>query len=100
MKARDPNVAKLELIANALGPLREQVVFVGGCAVGLLITDEAAASVRATMDREYLKMCCRELLQTPNFSDYLPGLIAPGDDQADRAQLVEERLLAIARAAR
>ena len=47
---RDPNVAKLELVARALGPLREQVVFVRGCAVGLLITDEAAAPVRATMD--------------------------------------------------
>lgn len=50
MAARDPNVAKLQLVARALGPLREQMVFVGGCAVGLLITDEAAAPVRATLD--------------------------------------------------
>lgn len=232
MKLRDPNIAKLELIAAALGTLREQVVFVGGCAVGLLITDEAAAPVRATMDvdlvapvaalsayhglekelsklgfkrdlsaaapicrwrygglevdimpadsrilgfanrwyplavtsarsftlpsgtdirlvhapvfiatkfeahadrgggdllashdledivnvidgraglldeiaisppalREYLAMRCRELLETPSFSDYLPGLIASGDDQADRVQLVEERLRSIAEA--
>src|SRR5690606_11729992 len=42
--------ARLELIARALGPLRERMVFVGGCAVGLLITDEAAAPMRATMD--------------------------------------------------
>jgi predicted nucleotidyltransferase len=47
---RDPNIAKLQLVAHALGPLREQVVFVGGCAVGLLITDEAAAPVRVTLD--------------------------------------------------
>lgn len=50
MAARDPNVAKLQLVAHALGPLRERVVFVGGCAVGLLVTDEAAAPVRATLD--------------------------------------------------
>jgi hypothetical protein len=47
---QDPNLAKIELIAGALGPLRQQLVFVGGCAVGLLITDTAAAPVRATLD--------------------------------------------------
>ena len=41
--ASDPNVAKVELIAKALGPLRERLVLVGGCAAGLLITDPAAA---------------------------------------------------------
>jgi len=37
MNAQDPNVAKVELIAQALGELRDQVVFVGGRAVGLLL---------------------------------------------------------------
>ena len=50
MKAQDPNVAKVELIASALGHLREQLVFVGGCAAGLLLTDSAAASARVTFD--------------------------------------------------
>jgi len=50
MNPHDPNVAKVELIAQALGELREQVVFVGGCAVGLLLTDPAAASPRVTYD--------------------------------------------------
>jgi hypothetical protein len=45
-----PNLSKIELIAGALGPLRDQLVFVGGCAVGLLITDTAAAPVRVTFD--------------------------------------------------
>jgi len=227
---RDPNVAKLQLVANALGALREQMVFVGGCAVGLLITDEAAAPVRTTLDvdlvvsvsalsayhglekqlstlgfkrdmtadapicrwryrglevdvmptdprilgfanrwyplavssaqsfklpdgggirliaapvfvatkfeahadrgasdllashdledivnvidgrpslldeiaasprglREYLAQRCGTLLSTPLFAEYLPGLIAPGEDQADRTQLVYERIRAIA----
>lgn len=50
MNPNDPNVAKVELIAQALGELREQVVFVGGCAVGLLLTDPAAAPPRVTYD--------------------------------------------------
>ena len=47
---QDPNLSKIELIASALGPLRDRLVFVGGCAVGLLITDSeraiAAHSIR------------------------------------------------------
>lgn len=43
---RDPNLAKVELIAHVLGPLREQLVFVGGCAAGLLMTDPAATMAR------------------------------------------------------
>jgi hypothetical protein len=50
VKTQDPNLAKVELIAAALGPLCDQLVFVGGCAVGLLITDMAAAPVRVTYD--------------------------------------------------
>jgi predicted nucleotidyltransferase len=46
----DPNLAKIELIANVLGPLRERLVFVGGCAAGLLLTDPAAAPARVTYD--------------------------------------------------
>ncbi|MEO5881268.1 MAG: nucleotidyl transferase AbiEii/AbiGii toxin family protein [Caldimonas sp.] len=50
MNSDDPNVAKVELVAQALGELREQLVFVGGCAVGLLLTDPAAAPPRVTYD--------------------------------------------------
>jgi predicted nucleotidyltransferase len=45
-----PNLAKIELVADALGALREQLVFVGGCAVDLLLTDPAAAPARVTYD--------------------------------------------------
>lgn len=34
----NPNMELLTAIANAMGTLREQVVFVGGCATGMLIT--------------------------------------------------------------
>lgn len=50
MNAQDPNVASVELVAHALGELCDELVLVGGCAVGLLITDLARPSVRATQD--------------------------------------------------
>jgi len=50
MSKSHPNLAKIELIAEVLGPLREQLVFVGGCAVDLLLTDPAAAPARVTYD--------------------------------------------------
>jgi hypothetical protein len=37
-------------MAQALGPLREQVVFVGGCATGLLIDNPKLMDVRPTED--------------------------------------------------
>jgi hypothetical protein len=46
----DPNLPYLRLIAEALGELRDQVVFVGGAVAGLLITDPLAEGVRATRD--------------------------------------------------
>ena len=50
MSPADPNLARIELIAAAWGPLRDQLVFVGGCAAGLLISDPAATPIRATLD--------------------------------------------------
>lgn len=50
MRADDPNLPQLQRIAEALGELREQVVFVGGAVAGLLVTDPLADSVRATRD--------------------------------------------------
>jgi predicted nucleotidyltransferase len=46
----DPNRGILLLIANALGDLREKVVFVGGCATGLLVTVKRAQVIRPTDD--------------------------------------------------
>ena len=50
MIVADSNVVKIELIAKALGPLRERLVLVGGCAAGLLYTNPAAAPARVTYD--------------------------------------------------
>ena len=46
----DPNRAQLEAAVRVLQPLLDELVFAGGCATGLLITDPAAGSVRPTMD--------------------------------------------------
>lgn len=40
----------LEKVANQLGPLRKDVVFLGGCTTALFITDSAAPDVRYTLD--------------------------------------------------
>jgi hypothetical protein len=46
----NPNLAQLIAAAEKLGPLLDQIVFVGGCVTGLLLTDPAAAPVRPTLD--------------------------------------------------
>jgi hypothetical protein len=44
-----PNLALLRRVAERLGELREEVVFLGGASTSLLITDPAARPVRATV---------------------------------------------------
>jgi predicted nucleotidyltransferase len=46
----DPNVQRVELVAAALGELREQLVLVGGCAASLLIDAPTAPAPRVTFD--------------------------------------------------
>lgn len=50
MNPNDPNILAVEVVAAALGTLREKLVFVGGSATGMLITDSARPAVRATND--------------------------------------------------
>lgn len=50
MNPDDPNVAALEAVASALGELLNELVLVGGCSVGLLISDPASPPVRETID--------------------------------------------------
>lgn len=51
---QNPNVAAVELAAQYLGPLLDELVLVGGSAVGLLITDRARPPVRPTIDVDLL----------------------------------------------
>ena len=66
INTRDVNIQMITTVARRLGNLREKVVFVGGCATGLFITDPAMPEVRVTKDvdviidittrMEYLKL--------------------------------------------
>jgi hypothetical protein len=47
---QNPNAALLLSAVEKLVPLLDQIVFVGGCAAGLLITDLGAAPIRPTID--------------------------------------------------
>lgn len=50
MIAGDPNVHSVELVAAALGDLRDELVLVGGCAASLLIDTPTAPPPRVTYD--------------------------------------------------
>jgi len=49
-RERNPNIDILELAVDQLSELTDEMVFLGGCATGLLITDAAAPPIRATKD--------------------------------------------------
>lgn len=46
----DPNLPLLEDATQKLAPFLNEIVFVGGVTLGLLITDKAAAPIRGTND--------------------------------------------------
>jgi hypothetical protein len=46
----DPNLPLLQDAVRKLAPFLDEVIFVGGITLGLLITDEAAAPIRGTTD--------------------------------------------------
>lgn len=46
----NPNLEILMLAVDRLGDLADEMVFLGGCATGLLITDDAAPAIRVTKD--------------------------------------------------
>lgn len=46
----DPNRDLFERVVRLLAPMLDELVFVGGCAMGVMITDPAAAGIRPTKD--------------------------------------------------
>ena len=50
----NPNIQMIEAAAEKLKTMTKEMVFVGGCATGLLLTDQAASPVRATIDVDVL----------------------------------------------
>lgn len=49
-RAQNPNLELLMMAVDQLGELTSELVFVGGRATGLLITDVAAPPIRITRD--------------------------------------------------
>jgi hypothetical protein len=44
VRTQNPNLEIVEIAAQALGPMCDELVFLGGCATALLITDSAGSS--------------------------------------------------------
>ncbi|MBU0731245.1 MAG: hypothetical protein KKE17_12735 [Proteobacteria bacterium] len=73
----NPNIELLEIAVHQLDDLVERLVFLGGCATGLLITDPAAPPIRPTQDvdvitevatrAEYYKLA--EILRSKGFRE-------------------------------
>jgi hypothetical protein len=66
---RDPNRIALEKIADALGSMNQEVVYVGGAIVGLLITDPASPTVRVTDDVD----CIIEVVSRSEYDHRIRG---------------------------
>jgi predicted nucleotidyltransferase len=79
----DPNVAMLEHVARSLGPeLCSQLVFVGGAAAGLLITDLAMPPIRRTDDVDIVTNV-EALADYYRFEDQFRGLGFVQDQSPD-----------------
>jgi hypothetical protein len=69
----DTNYQLLVSAARLLEPLLDELVFVGGCATGLMITDEAAPGVRITIDVDAIAEIT-SYVEYVNFSERLRSL--------------------------
>jgi len=94
----DPSSSLLEDAVHKLAPFLDEIVFVGGITLGLLITDKAAAPIRGTNDvsprdlRDYLAEAASALLAESRFLNVLPGFVL----DSGRVPIIEERLAMIA----
>jgi predicted nucleotidyltransferase len=90
----NPNIQILETAAMRLGTMAEKMVFVGGCATGLLLTDPAASPVRATLDVDVIVEVAT-LAQYHWFSDQLRqlGLIEDTSEDAPICRWIADDLI-------
>lgn len=80
-----PNLDLLENAAAKLHPFLPEIVFVGGCATGLLITDPGAAVVRRTYDVDVIA----EIVSYPEYAVFSERLRHLGfqEDSSEGAPL-------------
>ncbi len=69
----NPNLEILETAVKLLGPLADDVVFLGGCTTGLLVTDSAAPLFRVTLDVDFIVEVA-SLVEYYRFTDKLRQL--------------------------
>src|ERR1700682_5173670 len=79
----NPNLQLLTDAAKLLRPILGELVFVGGCGTALLITDRAAADVRATFDGGAIAeitsyAACAEFLERLRKLGYQIGALLTG----------------------
>ncbi len=60
----DPNTELLKAIVTKLGPFADEFTFLGGCTIGLLITDPGSASARPTKDVD-------AIVQAATYAEYV-----------------------------
>ena len=79
----DPNLPLLEDAVVKLAPFLDEIVFVGGITLGLLITDEAAAPIRATTDVDVIA----EIMTYANYIAFAARLRRAGftEDKGEQA---------------
>jgi len=70
----DANLEQLITAAELLRPVLEELVFVGGCVTGLLLTDEAAGAPRITLDVDAIA----EITSYAEYADFGDRLRALG----------------------
>ena len=63
IKKEHPNIEILEAAIRKLGPLGDEMVFLGGCATCLLLTDPATPTPRVTYDVDVI-------VETASLLDY------------------------------
>jgi hypothetical protein len=81
----NPNYQLLIDAAKLLKPMLGELVFVGGCTTGLLITDKAAADVRPTFDVDAIAGVTSYVGYTElSDSNYRPLGISPGGHCLDQ----------------
>ena len=68
------NLRMLQFVAQHLGPLREEVVFLGGCTTALFLTDTAVPDVRYTLDVD----CIVDVISASQYRQFEKRLMQQG----------------------
>ena len=81
----NPNLDILVQAVDQLGELVDEMVFVGGCATGLLITDKAAPPIRVTKDVDAIV----QVMSRGDYYQFSDKLRAQGfsEDNSDNAPI-------------